>query len=213
LLYKKDDLTEAVFIKPEFQSLRMEWSEDRMIASLAERDERTFERVFKLHFKSLHAYACTILKDEMLSEELVQNIFFKLWERPEKLNISGSIAAYLYRAVYNESLNHLKHMKVRSKYQSHAVHQMKNETDNASKKVMLKELETKLDQALKELPEQCRTIFQLSRFEDLKYREIAERLEISPKTVENQMGKALKLLRMKLIDFLPLTLFIMLNIK
>ena len=184
-----------------------------MIASLAERDERTFERVFKLHFKNLHAYAYTILKDEMLSEELVQNIFFKLWERPEKLNISGSIAAYLYRAVYNESLNHLKHMKVRSKYQSHTVHQLKNETDNASKKIMLKELETKLDQALQGLPEQCRTIFQLSRFEELKYREIAERLEISPKTVENQMGKALKLLRMKLIDFLPLTLFIMLNIK
>ena len=72
---------------------------------------------------------------------------------------------------------------------------------------MLKELETKLDQALQELPEQCRTIFQLSRFEELKYREIAERLEISPKTVENQMGKALKLLRMKLIDFLPFTLY------
>ena len=206
-------MTEAALITPEFQSLRMEWSEDRMIASLAERDERTFEQVFKTHFKNLHAYAYTILKDDMLSEELVQNIFFKLWERPEKLNISGSIAAYLYRAVYNESLNHLKHLKVRSKYESHAVHQLKNETDSASKRIMLKELERKLDVALQELPEQCRTIFQLSRFEELKYREIAERLEISPKTVENQMGKALKLLRMKLIDFLPFTLFIMLNIK
>ena len=206
-------MTEAVFITPEFQSLRMEWNEDRMIASLADRDERAFERVFKLHFKSLHAYACTMIKDEMVSEELVQNIFFKLWERPEKLNISGSIAAYLYRAVYNESLNHLKHMKVRSKYESHALHEMKNETDSASKKIMLKELETKLHHALQELPEQCRTIFQLSRFEALKYREIADRLDISPKTVENQMGKALKLLRIKLIDFLPFTLFIMLNIK
>jgi RNA polymerase sigma-70 factor (ECF subfamily) len=213
LLYKKDDLTEAVFITPEFQSLRMEWNEDRMIASLAERDERIFEQVFKTHFKNLHAYACTILKDEMLSEELVQNIFFKLWERPGKMNITGSIAAYLYRAVHNESLNHLKHMKVRSKYQVHAVHQMKNETDSASKNIIFKELETKFHHALQELPEQCRTIFQLSRFEELKYREIADRLEISPKTVENQMGKALKLLRMKLIDFLPFTLFIMLNIK
>jgi RNA polymerase sigma-70 factor, ECF subfamily len=206
-------LAEAVLKPPEFQSLTMEWNEDRMIASLAERDEQAFERVFKTHFKNLHAYACTMISDEMLSEELVQDIFFRLWERPEKLNISGSIASYLYRSVHNACLNHLKHMKVRSKYELHAIHQQKNETDTASKKVLLKELETKLHTALQELPEQCRTIFQLSRFEELKYREIADILEISPKTVENQMGKALKLLRVKLIDFLPFTLFMLLNIK
>jgi len=206
-------LTEAVLFKPEFQSLRMEWNEDRIVASLAERDERAFEKVFKTHFKNLHAYAYSMIRDEMIAEELVQNIFFKLWERPERLSVSGSIAAYLYRAVYNESLNHLKHMKVRSKYESHALHHMKNETDSASKGMMLKELEAKLHTALQELPEQCRTIFQLSRFESLKYREIADRLEISPKTVENQMGKALKQLRMKLVDFLPFSLFIMLTIN
>lgn len=191
----------------------MELEEDRMISFLAKRDEKIFEEVFKKHFKGLHAYAFTIVKDEMIAEELVQNIFYKIWERPENLSISGSIAAYLYRAVYNESLNHLKHIKVRLKYQSHTLHQMKNETDSATKKIMLKELESRLHKALKELPEQCRTIFQLSRFEELKYREIAEKLDISPKTVENQMGKALKLLRMKLIDFLPLTTFLLLIIK
>jgi RNA polymerase sigma-70 factor, ECF subfamily len=206
-------LAEALLKPPEFQSLRMEWNEDRVIASLADRDEQVFERVFKMHFKNLHSYACTITRDEMLSEELVQDIFFKLWERPERLNISGSIAGYLYRAVYNACLNHIKHLKVRSRYESHAMHQQKNESDSASKKIQLQELETKLHTALQELPEQCQTIFQLSRFESLKYREIADILEISPKTVENQMGKALKLLRMKLIDFLPFTLFLMLNIK
>jgi RNA polymerase sigma-70 factor (ECF subfamily) len=189
----------------------MEWNEDRVIASLAERDERTFEQVFKMHFKNLHAYAYTMIRDEMQAEELVQNIFYKLWERPERLNISGSVAAYLYRAVHNESLNYLKHLKVRSRYQAQAAHQLNHEPDSASKRIMLKELERKLHDALLELPEQCRTIFHLSRFESLKYREIADHLEISPKTVENQMGKALKLLRMKLIDFLPFTLFIMLN--
>ncbi len=206
-------MTEAAYFKPGYQAVRMELNEERIVALLAKRDEKIFEQVFKTHFKSLHAYAFTILKDEMAAEELVQNIFFKIWERPEKLSITGSIAAYLYRAVHNESLNHLKHLKVRSKYQLHAVHQMKNETDNASKKILLKELETKLHRALQELPEQCRTIFQLSRFEELKYREIADRLEISPKTVENQMGKALKLLRMKLVDFLPLTIFLLLIFK
>jgi len=206
-------LTEAVIFEQEYQFVRMELNEERIISLLGERDEKIFEQVFKTHFKNLHAYAYTIVRDEMLAEELVQNIFYKLWERPEKLSISGSIAAYLYRAVYNESLNHLKHMKVRSKYQSHAMHEMKSQSDSASKKIVLKELEAKLQRALHELPEQCRTIFQLSRFEELKYREIAERLDISPKTVENQMGKALKILRMKLIDFLPLTIFLILIFK
>ncbi len=191
----------------------MELNEEGIVALLAKRDEKIFEQVFKTYFKNLHAYAFTILKDEMVAEELVQNIFYKIWERPEKLSISGSIAAYLYRAVHNESLNHLKHLKVRSKYQLHAVHQMRNESDSALKKILLKELESKLYRALQELPEQCRTIFQLSRFEELKYREIADRLKISPKTVENQMGKALKLLRIKLIDFLPLTIFLLLIFK
>jgi RNA polymerase sigma-19 factor, ECF subfamily len=204
-------LTEAAYFKPAYQSFRMELDEESVISLLAKRNEKAFEQVFKTHFKGLHAYAFTMVRDEMAAEELVQNIFFKLWERPENLSISGSVAAYLYRAVHNESLNYLKHSKVRLKYQSHALHQMKNETDSATKKILLKELESKLNTALQELPEQCRTIFQLSRVEELKYREIADRLKISPKTVENQMGKALKLLRVKLIEFLPLTIFLLLT--
>ncbi|MEO8413821.1 MAG: RNA polymerase sigma-70 factor [Ginsengibacter sp.] len=191
----------------------MDLNEGDLVSLLAKGDEKIFEQVFKTHFKNLHAYAFTMLRDEMVAEEMVQNIFYKLWERPENLSISGSVAAYLYRAVHNESLNHLKHMKVRLKHQKHVLYQMKNQTDTASKKILLKELEGKLHKAMQELPEQCRTIFQLSRFEELKYREIADRLKISPKTVENQMGKALKLLRIKLIDFLPLTIFLLLILK
>ena len=81
---------------------------------------------------------------------------------------------------------------------------MKNESGNAEDRVASTQLNAQLSNALRELPEQCRTIFQLSRFEELKYREIAVQLGISEKTVENQMGKALKILRMKLVDFLPL---------
>ena len=84
--------------------------------------------------------------------------------------------------------------------------------DAATKNIQLKELESKLRSALNDLPEQCRTIFQLSRFEELRYREIADRLGLSVKTVENQMGKALKIMRTKLADFLIL-IWIILNIK
>ncbi|TCK80832.1 RNA polymerase sigma-70 factor [Albibacterium bauzanense] len=171
-----------------------------------------FEELFKAHFKALYAYAYTFLKDELAAEEIVQNLFMRLWEKKEDLMVHTSIKAFLYRSVYNDSLNYLKHQKVKLKYQQHQVYVMKDESSEASSsRVQLKELEERLHEALSRLPEGCRTVFQMSRFEELKYREIADRLNISIKTVENQMGKALKLLRLELIDFLPL-LFLLLNL-
>ena len=185
---------------------------EHLIQLPAIKDEAAFERVFKTYFKSLHAYACTIIKEETSAEEIVQQVFVKLWERSDALTIAGSVAAYLYRAVYNESLNYLKHRKVRAVHQQYVEHSMKNVNEQAGKKLSLKELEGRLGQALNELPEQCRTIFQMSRFEELRYKEIADRLGISVKTVENQMGKALKLLRVKLVEFLPLIILGLLEI-
>lgn len=172
-----------------------------------------FEKVFKSHFKSLHSYAYTIVKDDMAAEEMVQNVFCKIWERKGQLDIETSLTAYLYRAVYNESLNYIKHQKVKLAYQAHASYQLNQQhTETASKKILLGDLEQNLRKAMSELPEQCRTIFQMSRFDELKYQEIADKLGISIKTVENQMGKALKLLRSKLVDFLPLLLIILTNL-
>jgi RNA polymerase sigma-70 factor (ECF subfamily) len=104
--------------------------------------------------------------------------------------------------VYHESLNYLKHLKVREAHRDYTLHQ-EQQSASASQALELSELETRLDVALRELPEKCRTIFQMSRFEELKYQEIADRLQLPVKTVENQMGKALRLLRVKLADFLP----------
>jgi RNA polymerase sigma-70 factor (ECF subfamily) len=175
---------------------------------LAKRDETAFEQVFKTYYRDLHAYAFSILRDDIMAEEMVQNVFYKLWDRAGTLNIGGSVAAYLYRAVHNESLNHLKHLKVRSEHKLYVSHR-REESEGPGKHLAAKELEKRLQAAMNDLPEQCRTIFQLSRFEELRYREIADRLDISVKTVENQMGKALRILREKLVDLLPfLTLFI-----
>ena len=170
-----------------------------------------FESTFMAHFKGMHAYACTIIKDDIMAEEMVQQVFYKLWKNKDTLQINQSLTSYLYRCVYHESLNYIKHLKVRSAYTSYAAKNMEN-TNNASEQLKLKELQQKLDLALRELPEQCRTIFQMSRFEELKYMEIAGKLGISVKTVENQMGKALRLLRSKLADFLPAILLILLNL-
>jgi RNA polymerase sigma-70 factor (ECF subfamily) len=174
-------------------------------------NEWAFEQVFKTNFKGLHAYAYTIIREDAMAEEVVQNVFCRLWEKTGQLQVKESVTAYLYRAVYNESLNYLKHRKVKTAYQSYSKHHMNQSADEggASKKLMLRDLEEKLGKALAELPQQCCTIFQMSRFEELKYQEIADKLGISIKTVENQMGKALRLLRLKLVDFLPVLLLLL----
>lgn len=170
-------------------------------------NEAEFEQLFKKHFKGMHSYAMTLVKDDMVAEEIVQNIFCKLWEKEEQIEIRESAAGYLYRSVYNEGLNYLKHLKVREAYHSYAMEQDRA-VNNTASRVEMKELEARLQKALNELPEKCRTIFQMSRFEELRYQEIADRLDLPVKTVENQMGKALKLLRVKLADFLPASLIL-----
>jgi len=192
----------ALLIEPLYRAEGMELENESIGTLLAQRDEAAFEQVFKNHFKRLHAYAFTILSDEIQAEEMVQQVFFKLWERNENLSLTGSVTSYLYRAVHNESLNYIKHQKVRSNHQLNVAYSMKNEVEHPAKKIMAGELEKKIHSALNELPEQCRTIFQMSRFDELKYREIADKLGISIKTVESQMSKALRLLRVKLVDFL-----------
>lgn len=173
-------------------------------SSTAYHNDLSFEQLFKAHYKELHAYAHVILRDPDLAEEIVQNMFLKFWEKRDLLNVQTSIKAYLYKCIYHDSLNYLKRQKVETKYQDYAAYSMNNSHEAASSRVELNELERKLHQALNELPEHCRTIFQMSRFEELKYREIAEQLGLSIKTVENQMGKALKILRVKLADFITL---------
>ena len=195
-----------------YQTLRMEVQDSGRLQLLNETGEQAFEQIFKSNFKNLHAYAYTIIKDDIMAEEIVQNVFCRLWEKKAKVEIRTSLGAYLYRSVYHESLNYLKHLKVRSAYNSYAQSQSRNTSDKAEKKLLMADLENKLNQALSELPEQCRTIFQMSRFEELKYQEIADRLGLSVKTIENQMGKALKLLRLKLVDFLPAAILTFLNL-
>jgi RNA polymerase sigma-70 factor, ECF subfamily len=184
-------------------------SETLLIEQLTAQNESAFEKVFKRYYKPLYAYACTMVKETSAADDMVQQVFYRLWNSAERVNIQSSIAAYLYRAVYNESLNYLKHRQIVATHQKETAPTMKSERDTAAGKIINKELEQKLQQALNALPEQCRTVFQLSRFENLKYYEIAERLGISVKTVENQMGKALKIMRAQLMDLLPLILILL----
>ncbi|MGN8070680.1 RNA polymerase sigma-70 factor [Mucilaginibacter sp. SG564] len=180
-------------------------------ADLINKHEAVFEQLFKKHFRELHAYAFTLLKDWDVAEEIVQSLFLKLWEKSEWAHIQTSIKSYLYKSVYHDCLNYIRRQKVQLKYQTSTAYAMKNDTDDAAGKLKMSELEHHLNNALGKLPEKCRAIFQLSRFQELKYQEIANQLDISIKTVETHMGKALRILRKEMKEFLPLIAFMLFN--
>jgi RNA polymerase sigma-70 factor (ECF subfamily) len=174
--------------------------------------EAEFEALFKMHFRELHAYAYSLIKDWDNAEELVQGLFLKLWERNDWAGIHTSIKSYLYKSVYHDSLNLMRHEKVHLRYQALSAPASESQTDDAADKLKLGEVERHLEKALNKLPEKCRSIFHLSRFEELKYQEIAAQLNISIKTVETHMTKALKILRKEMAEFLPLIAFILFNL-
>lgn len=193
--------------QPELEQHENDW-----VQSVRSGDTAAFESIFKNLYKPLCAYAMVMMKDKDSSEEIVQQVFVKIWERRASLNVSSSLKAYLYQIVRNDCLNALKHEKIKEQYRQHKVIEMQQHHENASHRLTSRELEQQIQNAIDELPEQCGIIFRMSRFEELKYKDIAEQLSISVKTVENQMGKALKLMRLKLADYITITLtFIFLN--
>ena len=167
---------------------------------IASGDRAAFEEAFRAHYRPLCAFANTYLKDRDRSEDLVQELFVKLWNERERLNVTGSLKAYLFSAVRNRSLNELEKV-VRMKPLNESHHDMPADVDATEEDLMWRS--GRVLAAIESLPEERRKVFKLSRNEGLKYHEIAERLGISVKTVENQMGKALMTLREELADLVP----------
>lgn len=164
-----------------------------------------FEKLFRELFAPLCGFSMKYVHDLDEAKNLVHEAFIALWEKYETLPMDTNFRSYLYTAVRNKSLNYLRDRKLHlsvSAVENHA-------TDTASGKLMSDELEREIALAINSLPERCRVIFEMSRFEELKYAEIADKLGISIKTVEAQMSKALSILRKHLADFLSLLFFLL----
>jgi RNA polymerase sigma-70 factor, ECF subfamily len=177
--------------------------QQQLIAQFVAGDLKTFEMIFRDYYKPLVHYGATILKDADETEDIVQQVFVSVWEKRTQLGIHTSIRALLYKAVHNACLNRIKHYKVRAAHAEEWKATQPGQAD-ASDHLQAEELNVRINTAIEALPEQCRKIFRMSRFEHLKYQEIADQLGLSVKTVENQMGKALKVIRESLKDYLPL---------
>lgn len=166
-------------------------------------DRAAFEAVFRTHYRPLCAFALQYVKDGDRAQDLVQDLFVRLWQDREQVNITSSLKSYLFSAVRNRCLNVLS-ISARLRPLDEERHDRVEEDDRSEDEHT--ERAARVQAAIEGLPEERRKVFRLSRDEGLKYQEIADRLGISIKTVENQMGKALKTLREELADLVPVLL-------
>ncbi len=187
-------------------------NEDIVIEGLKNGDKLIFEEVYREYYIPLCYYCLRYVENFSDSEEIVQDLFLKLWEMHTELEINSSLNAYLYRAVQNYALNFLGKKKIHEKYIVIQGQQpYGGAMENGLAKLEEEELRAILKLAVLKLPEKRRRIFELSRFDGLNNSKIASQLSISVKTVETQMTKALKYLRITLKDYAPVLFFLVLN--
>jgi RNA polymerase sigma-70 factor (ECF subfamily) len=174
--------------------------DSEIIRRIRRGDKGQFESLFRSSYISLVRYAKTLVKDHDTAEEIVQDLFFRLWQDKEKIKIESSLNGYLFRAVHNRCLHWIEHNKVVEKHSREAEYGETQWMENPSELIQYKELQAQIARILANLPERCGRIFCMNRFEGLKYAEIAEILSVSVKTVESNMGKALKVFRKELTE-------------
>lgn len=171
-------------------------------------DQGQFETLFKSHFRYLCNFAQQYVTDADAAQDICQKVFIQLWEKRGQMNPKQSIKSYLFTAVKNRCLNHIRDNR---KYRSRILDLDCGDFDVVSQEEEfdVEELQAKIEQALSTLPDKCRQVFEMSRYQGMKYREIAEELDIAQKTVEAHMSKAMKALRLQLKDYQLLLIFLL----
>ncbi|MBI1223780.1 MAG: RNA polymerase sigma-70 factor [Bacteroidetes bacterium] len=159
------------------------------------------ELMFRKYYSFLCKSVLRVLKDEHTAEDLAQEVFFDVWRKREDINVTTSLRAYLRRSAVNKTLNFIRDRKIRWDDEDKLTSTASEETSIALN-LESQDLERSINEAIDLLPERCRLVFSLSRFEEMTNQQIADELSISVKTVENQMTKALKLLKSAIGPFL-----------
>jgi RNA polymerase sigma-70 factor (ECF subfamily) len=171
-----------------------------LLARLRQSDQAAFDTIFRAWYPALVRFAEGMLRDRAAAEEVAQEAMVELWRRREQLAPDGSARAYLFQSTRNRALNHIRHVRVRERGAVHLA-PSSDVAPSAHARLVEAELERAIRAAVDALPERCREVFVLSRLHGLRYAEIAATLDISVKTVEAQMGKALRVLRERLASY------------
>lgn len=168
-----------------------------LFSEIKKGNQAVFRKVYEDFYTRLCFYAARFVHDPEQSRSIVQEVFASFWMKKEKLKVSYSIKAYLFSSVRNACVDFLRKQKTNQETLCRLIQDESVSTDH----IEVAELNARINSAIQALPEKCREVFVLCRFEELKYAEIAERLSISVKTVEMQMGIALRKLRSHLSDY------------
>jgi RNA polymerase sigma-70 factor, ECF subfamily len=161
-------------------------------------NEASFEAAFREYYTSLYRVVYPILKNRDSAEDVVQDLFVRLWNKRDSIVVSSSLKSYLYRAAINSAFDQLDKYKKEVHMGDKPLKEELVSMNETEEYLAGKEAEARISKAMEKLPPACRTVFIMSREEDMTYQEIADSLQISIKTVENQVGKALKILREEL---------------
>ncbi|WMX16173.1 MULTISPECIES: RNA polymerase sigma-70 factor [unclassified Aureispira] len=170
--------------------------------------QREFQEIYHRHFNGLANYAYSVLKDKDAAKDVVQDVFLDLWNKRETLSIKTSLEAYLIRAVKFKSIDFIRKDKTKQQYVANMTPSGVPQTESDDGDERNEDRKKQLSYAIAQLPAKCRQVFLLSRVNGYTYKEIAEEMDISAKTVENQISRALKLLRQKLSDLMILIFFL-----
>ncbi len=169
--------------------------EREWLRKLFEGDELAFQKIFYRYYEYLVLRAYHILHDEEKSKDMVQDVFFDFWKKRKELRIEGSLKAYLRKSVVNRAIDTWRSGKRMQIVQDHPLHEQPNQEVSGQQNLEHNELQIAINKAIDSLPERCRQVFLLSRFENMSHKEISESLDISTKTIENHMTKALRTIR------------------
>lgn len=189
----------------------METAEQYQILKIRNGDKTAFEQLFRQYYPVLCSYANQILHDPDEAEEIVQEFFVQFWQKREELDVRTALKSYLFRSVHNRCLNLIKHHKIKETYIQNVQHENSEPFTDSPDTGDTKTLEKAIQHAIESLPPERKKVFLMVRYEERRYKEVAEILGISVKTVENQMGKAMQFLRKALNEYLSLFIAILLN--
>ncbi len=172
--------------------------EQQQLKKIRKGDIDSFEKLFHRFYPGLCSYAGSLVRQEEIAEEVVQDVFYNIWKNRGSLKITRSWQSYLYRSVYNNSMMHRRKTRRESYMDERASLEHAGDSPDPADLMQYHEVSELVSKTIENLPERTKEIFRLNRQEGLKYKEIADRLSISVKTVEANMGKALKALRTNL---------------